>query len=72
MGTFEEEDGVAAGIIFKIEPNGDLTLIAQIVDGKLEDLPKEDQATCKIFKIIQPHFKMKILITIIIMLIAVG
>ena len=36
--------------VFKIEPNGDLTVIALIEDGKRTDIPKEDQATFKKIK----------------------
>ena len=36
--------------VYKIEPNGDLTVIATIEDGKQTDLPKEDQFTYKRIK----------------------
>ena len=36
--------------VFKIEPNGDLTVIADIFNGKRDDYPKEDQRTCKRLK----------------------
>ena len=36
--------------IFKIESNGDLTVIARIRNGKREDAPKEEQATFKKIK----------------------
>ena len=36
--------------VFKIEPNGDLTAIAEIIRTKREDLPKEDQMTLKKIK----------------------
>jgi len=44
---FEKEAGV-----FKIETNGDLTMIAEIIDGKRKD--KQDQYTWKKFN---PHSK---------------
>ncbi len=36
--------------VFKIEPNGDLTMIAEIIRTKREDIPKEDQITIKKIK----------------------
>ena len=36
--------------VYKIEPNGDLTWIANIRDGKRGDVPKEDQPTFKRIK----------------------
>ena len=36
--------------VFKIEPNGDLTMIAEIIRTKRKDIPKEDQMTLKKIK----------------------
>jgi len=36
--------------VFKIEPNGDLTLIAEIIRTKRKDIPKEEQTTIKKLK----------------------
>ena len=38
-----EEEGVEETMIFRINPNGTLTAIAMIEDGKREDVPKEQQ-----------------------------
>ena len=43
------EEGTSIAV-FKIEPNGDLTMIAEIEDGKRNDIPKEDQITFKKIK----------------------
>ena len=43
----EEFKGVA---VAKIEPNGDLTAIAEIIRNKRTELPKEDQLTLRKFK----------------------
>ena len=36
--------------VFKIEPNGDLTMIAEIIRTKRKDIPKEEQTTIKKIK----------------------
>jgi hypothetical protein len=41
---------VFSGMVHKIEPNGDLTMIAVINDGKRKDTLKENQATFKKIK----------------------
>ena len=44
------KEGKSIPIVYKIEPNGDLTAIAEIIRTKREDLPKEDQMTLKKIK----------------------
>ena len=44
------KEGKSIPIVYKIEPNGDLTAIAEIIRTKREDLPKEDQMTVKKIK----------------------
>ena len=46
----EEVDIEEVTDILKIEPNGDLTLIARIEDSKRKESPKEKQATFKKLK----------------------
>ena len=41
---------LGTGIVFNIEPDGDLTVIAEVKYGKREDFPKEGQATYKKIK----------------------
>ena len=49
--AFSDMNFSAAKIeVHKIESNGDLTLIAAIIDGKRTDFPKEDQTTWKKLK----------------------
>jgi hypothetical protein len=42
--------GKKSSVVFKIEPNGDLTQVAEIAYGKREDTPKNAQTTIKKLK----------------------